>query len=364
MTVVGLAAAVLAFGALRTRPGDERVAVAKHQIRAGERVHRRDFRITSVSLGEAGLSRLVGAVDLRAVDGRIAGATIEPGELVPRRVLRPRAARGGLRAISIPVDPARAVGGRLAAGDRVDVLVADDDGVAIIVPDARGARRRRARSWWHRGLRQPVHGDGCGRRGAVAPRRGRRRLRWALARAHHGRDPRDRPRHGRRPGVPRHERGSVTCTPPSSRSEPSIALVFSPDPWVEQLHRFLSDHGGARVRQLVVDPSVLDDEEFDVLVSGDRWPSLTPALVGRLHGRTGGRRRRVRPGGTRGQGPPAGGGRRRGDRRRRVAGRDRRGRHGAVRTPVARAPARAARLPASVSTQRTASPPVCTHRSS
>ena len=51
-------------------------------------------------------------------------------------MLRPRAARGGLRAISIPVDPARAVGGRLAAGDRVDVLVADDDGVAIIVPDA------------------------------------------------------------------------------------------------------------------------------------------------------------------------------------------------------------------------------------
>jgi MinD-like ATPase involved in chromosome partitioning or flagellar assembly len=61
--------------------------------------------------------------------------------------------------------------------------------------------------------------------------------------------------------------------------------VFAPDPWVEQLHRFLADHGGARVRQLVVDPSVLDDEEFDVLVTGDRWPALTPALVGRMHGR-------------------------------------------------------------------------------
>jgi len=67
--------------------------------------------------------------------------------------------------------------------------------------------------------------------------------------------------------------------------EPSLALVFSPDPWVEQLHRFLADHGGARVRLLVVDPSVLDDEEFDVLVTGDRWPSLTPALVGRMHAR-------------------------------------------------------------------------------
>jgi len=68
-------------------------------------------------------------------------------------------------------------------------------------------------------------------------------------------------------------------------ADPTIALVFSPDPWVEQLHRFLADHGGARVRQLVVDPSVLNDEEFDVLVTGDRWPSLTPALVGRMHAR-------------------------------------------------------------------------------
>jgi len=68
-------------------------------------------------------------------------------------------------------------------------------------------------------------------------------------------------------------------------ADPTIALVFSPDPWVEQLHRFLADHGGARVRQLVVDPSVLDDDDFDVLVTGDRWPSLTPALVGRMHAR-------------------------------------------------------------------------------
>jgi MinD-like ATPase involved in chromosome partitioning or flagellar assembly len=68
-------------------------------------------------------------------------------------------------------------------------------------------------------------------------------------------------------------------------AEPSIALVFSPDTWVEQLHRFVADHGGARVRQLVVDPAVLDDEDFDVLVTGDRWPSLNAALVARMHAR-------------------------------------------------------------------------------
>ena len=67
--------------------------------------------------------------------------------------------------------------------------------------------------------------------------------------------------------------------------EPAIALVFSPDAWVEQFHRFVADHGGARIRLLVVDPAVLDDEEFDVLVSSDRWPSLTPSLVERMRAR-------------------------------------------------------------------------------
>ena len=47
-----------------------------------------------------------------------------------------RAAKAGLRAMSIPIDPSRAVGGRLAAGDRIDVLFAGDREVSIIVRDA------------------------------------------------------------------------------------------------------------------------------------------------------------------------------------------------------------------------------------
>jgi MinD-like ATPase involved in chromosome partitioning or flagellar assembly len=68
-------------------------------------------------------------------------------------------------------------------------------------------------------------------------------------------------------------------------SEPSIALVFSPEPWVESLHRHLADHGGARVRQIVVDPSVALDEEYDAIVVSDRWPALTRGFVSALHAR-------------------------------------------------------------------------------
>jgi MinD-like ATPase involved in chromosome partitioning or flagellar assembly len=60
-------------------------------------------------------------------------------------------------------------------------------------------------------------------------------------------------------------------------------LVFSPELWVEALHRHLSHHGGARVRQIVVEPSVALEEDYDVLVVSDRWPALTYGFVGAVH---------------------------------------------------------------------------------
>jgi MinD-like ATPase involved in chromosome partitioning or flagellar assembly len=68
-------------------------------------------------------------------------------------------------------------------------------------------------------------------------------------------------------------------------SEPEIALVFTAEAWVEELHRHLSDHGGARVRSLVVEQSVALEESYDVLVVSHRWPALTRAFVADIHAR-------------------------------------------------------------------------------
>ncbi|MET0628595.1 MAG: hypothetical protein ABW033_09075 [Acidimicrobiia bacterium] len=68
-------------------------------------------------------------------------------------------------------------------------------------------------------------------------------------------------------------------------SEPTIALVFSPEPWVEQLHRHLADHGGARVRQIVLDPALALEESYDALVVSHRWPGLTARFVQAVHSR-------------------------------------------------------------------------------
>ena len=68
-------------------------------------------------------------------------------------------------------------------------------------------------------------------------------------------------------------------------TEPAIALVFSPEPWVERLHRHCADHGGAHVRHVIIDPRVALEESYDTLVVSHRWTALTPALVKALHDR-------------------------------------------------------------------------------
>ncbi len=65
--------------------------------------------------------------------------------------------------------------------------------------------------------------------------------------------------------------------------EPEVALAFTADVWVEELHRHLTDHGGARVRTLLVEPEGALEESYDVLVAGHRWPALTRALVADVH---------------------------------------------------------------------------------
>ena len=76
--------------------------------------------------------------------------------------------------------------------------------------------------------------------------------------------------------------------------EPTIALVFSPELWVERLHHHLTDHGGARVRQIVLEPALALEEEYDTLVVSHRWPGLTRAFVEAVHSAVAVRARRLR----------------------------------------------------------------------
>jgi pilus assembly protein CpaB len=136
MALAGIVGVVLSFAVLREREGASTVLVAAHEIRGGERITASDFRTVRATLTADVLATVARPRDRARLRGRIAATTIAAGELVTTRTLRPPAAPHGLRAMSIPIDPARAVGGRLAAGDRVDVLFAGQEAVSIIVADA------------------------------------------------------------------------------------------------------------------------------------------------------------------------------------------------------------------------------------
>lgn len=66
---------------------------------------------------------------------------------------------------------------------------------------------------------------------------------------------------------------------------PDVAIVVSPRPWAEGLHRFVADHGGAHVRARVLDGREALDEHYDVLVVDDITSFLTPRLVAEVHRR-------------------------------------------------------------------------------
>lgn len=64
--------------------------------------------------------------------------------------------------------------------------------------------------------------------------------------------------------------------------EAELALAVSTRTWVDVLHRFLTDHGGARVRLTAMGPDDLRGEDFDVLLIDDSCSFLTPRLVHEL----------------------------------------------------------------------------------
>jgi Flp pilus assembly protein CpaB len=132
MLIAGIAGLVVTLSLLRDEPHGRRVAVATRDIEPGAVMKGGDVRLETVSADESVLDRLVAATDVAAMRGRIVTAPIAANEPLLAARLRPPAAVGGRRAMSIPVERARAVNGRLVPGDRVDVVVADA-GIATIV---------------------------------------------------------------------------------------------------------------------------------------------------------------------------------------------------------------------------------------
>ena len=68
-------------------------------------------------------------------------------------------------------------------------------------------------------------------------------------------------------------------------NEIEVALAVSARIWPDRLHRFLADHGGARVRAQVLSPEDALAETYEVLIIDDVSSFLTPRLVQELQRR-------------------------------------------------------------------------------
>jgi Flp pilus assembly protein CpaB len=136
MIVAGLVGAVASLAALPSDGDGRAVLVAAQEIGAGERFDPSAARAERINAPARLLHAFVLAREANGLRNRVVVAPIHPGEPVVRSALRRHAAPHGLRAMSIPVEPSHAVAGRLAVGDRIDVLVAGSGDVSMVVADA------------------------------------------------------------------------------------------------------------------------------------------------------------------------------------------------------------------------------------
>src|SRR5262249_33557512 len=101
-----------------------------------EVIGRRDLRVERIDARPQLLRTIVAVRGASSLRGQIAVTRIAANAVVPIGSVRAPAAKGGLRAMSIPIDPALAAGGALAAGDHVDIVFRSRDAASIIVADA------------------------------------------------------------------------------------------------------------------------------------------------------------------------------------------------------------------------------------
>jgi Flp pilus assembly protein CpaB len=136
MIVAGLLGLLLTVAVLRRADEREPVAVAARDLSPGAALSESSIRYEQVKMDDSLLGTVLQPEDVKGLRNSVAAYPIAAGELIHRRAVRPAAAPEGKRAMSIAIDPARAVNGELEAGDRVDVILAGSHEVSIIVADA------------------------------------------------------------------------------------------------------------------------------------------------------------------------------------------------------------------------------------
>jgi Flp pilus assembly protein CpaB len=147
MIAAGLLAFVLVVSVLQDRTVTTQVLIADAEILPGTRLTPDLVTVVDLPADSDLVDSLASMADLAS--GEVsAGHRLVAGDPITRTALAPAATPSGLRAMSLPVDRVDAVGGDLAAGDRVDIvsvtggvasyIATDLEVIATQGPDNRG----------------------------------------------------------------------------------------------------------------------------------------------------------------------------------------------------------------------------------
>ena len=127
MVLAGALGVLLTLTVLRSADDSRAVLVAAHDLAPGTVVDDGSLRVAHVHADDAVLSTLFRAEEVRALRGHVVTAVVHNGELVTHTAIAPRDGKASARTMSFPIARSRAVAGKLATGDRVDVLDVDHD---------------------------------------------------------------------------------------------------------------------------------------------------------------------------------------------------------------------------------------------
>lgn len=139
MVLAGLLAFLLVLLVLHEQGESVQIAVTDSRIEAGTTLTADKVRYVEVSASDAAELGAVLTPDLIAValeEGWVATRSIVTGVPLSTADLRPMSTGTGLRAMSVPIDPAHAANGAIGVGDLVDVIVVRDGVARYVVTSA------------------------------------------------------------------------------------------------------------------------------------------------------------------------------------------------------------------------------------
>jgi Flp pilus assembly protein CpaB len=138
MVLAGALGILLTLSVLRSADDSRPVLVAAHDLAPGTVISDASVHVARVHVDVSVLATLFRAEQLGALRGRVVTTIVHEGELVARGAVSTLDAHASKRVMSFPIARARAVGGKLSTGDRVDVLAVDHDSgrAGYVVTDA------------------------------------------------------------------------------------------------------------------------------------------------------------------------------------------------------------------------------------